>query len=94
MTMYMNVQSEERFEWEAYSAVKGREWAEESFDFQQRQNMFQEATQALGISSKEDLWYFDAIYDYDEYNKRKKNGEPGILPTRPVPFFPFGKLVL
>ena len=65
----MNVQPEERTEWEAYSAEKAFEWIEEVYDFQKRQDLYQEAIESLGVHSVHDINTWDVIWDFSEFMK-------------------------
>lgn len=84
----MNVQAEERDQWEAYTADNGRAWVEESLEFQKRQGLVQDQLANIGVSTVDDIMFFDVIHDYDEYNKPEEQWGIGGT-NRTGPYLPF-----
>lgn len=95
LTLYMNVQAEERVEWEAYTAEKGRVWVKESLEFQKRQGLVQEQLADNNISGMGDITFWDVIYGYDELEKpEEEQGKVGTNLTGPyLPFWQNSPLI-
>jgi len=81
----------ERQRWEDYSAEKGHQWVEETLDFQQRNDLFQEQLDSAGIFGIEDAaeLFWDVIFDWDEFDKPEEDwGTVGLDPNSTGPFLP------
>lgn len=87
--LYMNVQADERDEWEAFTAENGRTWVQESLEFQKRQGLVQDQLANVGVSTLDDIMFWDVIFDYDEYEKPEEYwGVGGTNLTGPyLPFW-------
>jgi len=89
LNLYNYVESDQRYEWEAYSAEHGPEWIKEGMAVQKRQQIFQDQMAENEIYSVEDVVFFDVIHDYDECEKPEdERGSIGLDPSDPGPFLP------
>ena len=84
----MNVQAEERDQWEAYTSENGKTWVEESLDFQKRQGIVQDQIANAGISSMDDIAFWDVIFGYDELEKPEE-AQGTVGTNRTGPYLPF-----
>jgi len=88
VNIYPYVPAQERKRWEAYSALHGPGWVEESLEVQEREGSFAGVFDDLNLT-KEDVMYWDVIHDYDEWEKDEEEwGLVGLVPTDPGPFLP------
>jgi len=88
INIYPVVPADERKKWEAYSAVHGPKWVEESLQLQEQDGAWASVFDDLNLTN-EDILYWDVIHDYSEWDKEEEEwGSVGLDPDDPGPFLP------